>query len=105
MEDPMKKAPKSPGQLIEVDDACRSSASTFGGCSAPPNPKLIAEGWERRFVADARMAREAKDTYAQLGYEVKLESLVTSYLKEECTGCHILLKDFSVVYTRRLKRD
>ncbi|MCG8607933.1 hypothetical protein MJD09_23475 [bacterium] len=101
----MRKASKSHGQLINVEDACPSSESNFGGCAAPPNPKLIAEGWERRFVADARMALDAKETYLQLGYEVKLESLATSYLKDECSGCHILLKDFSVVYTRKLKED
>lgn len=72
-------------------------------CTLQPNPKLIAEGWEQRFIADARMAREAVDTYSELGFEVRLEPFNTDELNGECNGCKTLFKNFSVVYTRKKK--
>ena len=32
------------------------------------NPELIRQGWERRFVGDARQVREAVELYEALGY-------------------------------------
>ncbi len=73
----------------------------FLGCSLPPDPRLTAQGWERRYIADKRMAKEALDTYGELGYEVRLEPISTDGLKDECEGCLALLRHFKMVYTRR----
>jgi hypothetical protein len=80
-----------------------SEIGDFLGCTLPPDAKMTAEGWERRFIADARMARDAVDTYTQLGYEVRLEPIDTDGLKDECSGCKALFKQFSAVYTRKRK--
>ncbi len=32
------------------------------------DPVLVAEGWERRFVTDARRAKEVTELYEDLGY-------------------------------------
>lgn len=71
----------------------------------PPDPELTAKGWEQRFIADPRMARDAVDTYGDLGYEVKLVPLKLDTLKDECSGCKAILKQFSTVYTRRRHTD
>ncbi len=88
-----------------LNDKCQRDPADFLGCTLPPDPKMIAEGWERRFIADARMAREAIDTYTQLGYEVRLEPINTDGLKDECMGCKALLERFSAVYTRKIKHE
>lgn len=81
----------------------QSNKENFLRCLLHPDPKLLAEGWEQRFIADARMARDAVETYNELGYEVKLESVSTEGLRNECSGCKILLEKFNVVYTRKKK--
>ncbi|MCC7431219.1 hypothetical protein IT568_10275 [bacterium] len=86
--------------MNEVEKKC-SAFSISTGCKTPPNQKLIAEGWELRYLADARMCREAVDTYTQLGYEVVLEAFQTDLLREECSGCKSSLEQFKVVYTRK----
>lgn len=78
-----------------------SNANTYLGCTLPPDPKLLAKGWERRFIADPRMAREAVDSYGELGYEVRLEPISLDGLKDECSGCKAMLQRFSAVYTRK----
>ncbi len=83
------------------DGSCRSDAADFLGCTLPPNPELIARGWRRRFIADQRMARDAVETYKELGYEVILEPVSVERLKDECSGCRAVLERFQALYTRR----
>jgi len=71
------------------------------GCTLPPDPELMAQGWQRRFIADPRMARDAVDNYHELGYEVKLEPVSLEHLKDECSACRTILERFQTVYTRR----
>jgi hypothetical protein len=80
---------------------CASTGGEFLGCTLPPNPNLLAEGWERRFIADARMARDAVEMYRELGYEVRLEPVTADELKDECSGCKALIQQFKVVYTKK----
>lgn len=82
-------------------DRFRNSAGDFFGCVIPPDAKLLADGWERRFIADARMAKDASETYRDLGYEVRLEAVPAEALKEECSGCKVLFAQFRAVYTRK----
>ncbi len=74
---------------------------SYFGCSIPPDPQLIAEGWERRFIGDARMARDAVDSYTELGFEVRLESVDPGQLKDDCSGCKVIYAHFRAVYTRK----
>ena len=99
-----KKATSKLNTLSDLDDSCVNAESNFGGCTAPANRELIREGWQRRFVADQRMAKDAFESYTQLGYEVMLEPLGESALQDECSECQLLLKQFSVVYTRKLEK-
>ena len=98
-----KKSLNAKKQFRLMNNNCQNGEADFWGCSLPPDPKLTAEGWERRFIADARMARDAVDTYSELGFEVRLEPFNTDELSGECNGCKILFKKFSTVYTRKKK--
>jgi len=95
-------------KILHADDAlnrisanCKIEHEGSWGCTLPPDSRLIAEGWERRFIADERMARDAIDTYTELGYEVRLEPVNTTSLREECSGCKSLFAQFSAIYTRK----
>ena len=71
------------------------------GCLSPPDAKLIAEGWERRFIADANRAVYAMGMYEELGHEVRIEPINLEQLKEECSECLVILKQLRAVYTRK----
>lgn len=80
---------------------CPSRNSDFLGCTVPPDPALIVDGWELRFIADARMAQEAVRNYGELGFEVKLEPIEVNTLRDECSACKSMLEQFRAVYTRK----
>ena len=66
------------------------------------DPKLLAEGWERRFMADAERAREAVQLYEELGYEVRTEAVRSEDVADDCEDCQLLmLLKFQTIYTRR----
>lgn len=65
-----------------------------------PDP-LVADGWERRFIAVGARLTEAVALYAQLGFTVRLELPTAQDLREECGDCHAVLQLYRVVYTRR----
>jgi hypothetical protein len=68
---------------------------------SPPDPELIAQGWERRFIADDKRALDALEMYEELGHEVRVEPITLEELKEECHGCLVILKQLKAVYTRK----
>jgi hypothetical protein len=74
---------------------------TLSESQLAPDPALTAEGWERRFIADPRRAREATDLYTQLGFEVRAEPLSPEELGDDCSDCQLVLLGFRTIYTRR----
>ena len=97
----MKKSANSKQEFHSVDRSCESASGDFIGCTLPPDPKLEAEGWELRFIADTRMARDAVDTYHEVGYEVKLVALKADDLKDECSGCKAIFQQFKALIQER----
>ena len=66
------------------------------------DPKLLAEGWERRFMADAERAKEAVELYEELGYEVRTEAVRSEDVADDCEDCQLLmLLEFQTIYTRK----
>jgi hypothetical protein len=66
------------------------------------DPALLADGWERRFIADARRAEEAIELYESLGYEVLAEPVRKEELGEDCDDCQLLAAlQFKTIYTRK----
>lgn len=67
-----------------------------------PDPKLAAEGWQRRFMVDQQRAEEAAELYTSLGYKVHLEPVKPSELHKWCTKCQTLVcRSFVTLYTRK----
>lgn len=66
------------------------------------DPERLAEGWERRFIADPGRAREAIELYTQLGYEVLADPVRPEDLGEGCEDCVLVAAlRFQVIYTRK----
>lgn len=62
---------------------------------------LLAQGFELRFVVDARMATDAVSTYEELGFEVRALALDSDQVAQECEGCALRLGECRAIYTRR----
>lgn len=103
MNEKSDKSLKANKQLHVLNNSYQLIKDNLLDCSLPPNSKLTADGWERRFIADARMAQDAIDTYSELGYEVKLVPFNAVELNDECRGCKTQIEQFSVIYTRKKK--
>jgi hypothetical protein len=68
----------------------------------PPDPALLAAGWERRFVADPVRAEEATALYESLGFEVHAELLKPSEFSDECGDCQLVAcRTYVTIYTRK----
>ena len=65
------------------------------------DPVRIADGWTRRFIADAARAEEALDLYAELGFEVCADPVRAEEIADECEDCRLLAAlQFRTIYTR-----
>jgi hypothetical protein len=91
---------ESLGRLVEQEARRLLSAEQLEG-----DPARIADGWERRFIADAQRAKEAMELYEHLGYEVCADPVKAEEVGEECGDCQLLAAlQFRVIYTRRRPR-
>jgi len=92
-------------KIIKIEDLFSGSADRFlTDTQLQPDPSLVAEGWERRFTADANRASEAAEIYARLGYEVRLAPLMSERFADERESCHSsMVLELKAVYTRRKK--
>jgi hypothetical protein len=70
--------------------------------------ELVAEGWERRFVATEPRLRESVELYQEIGFDVLLEPLPTEdeakgagCEESGCTACFEVYRErYKVIYTR-----
>ena len=70
----------------------------------PPDAKLVAEGWQRRFMADPARLKEATQLYTEMGFEVRAETIQPTELSEVCGSCRVATcHAYVTIYTR--KRD
>lgn len=66
-----------------------------------PDPQLVAQGWQRRFMADGPRAEEAIAMYRSLGFEVLAQPVTAEEVADECTDCRLLMAlRFMTIYTR-----
>ena len=67
-----------------------------------PDPKLVGEGWQRRFMADTERLAEYVDLYASLGLEVRTEKVRPEEIADECADCRLIIcRQFVTLYTRK----
>jgi hypothetical protein len=84
----------------------RSTSRVLSHAQLEPDPRLAAEGWERRFIADEQRAREAMELYSQLGYEVRAEPVRPEELHDDCLDCRTVVSfHFQTIYTRKKQMD
>lgn len=67
-----------------------------------PDPVRLADGWERRFIAEGMRAAEMAELYEKLGFEVAVDPVRSEELAGECEACRVVaLLAFKSIYTRR----
>jgi hypothetical protein len=78
-----------------------------GEIPLPADPKLAAEGWVRRHVAEATRAQEWVDLYRSLGYEVTTRTLSESDFAPICSQCALAASGGScvLIYTRHKDKE
>lgn len=80
----------------------RSADRVLSDAQLEPDPRLVAEGWERRFTADEQRTKEATELYTQLGYEVRAEPVRPEELQDDCLDCRTVVSfHFQTIYTRK----
>jgi hypothetical protein len=80
----------------------REEAPRLSSFESPPDPALVADGWERRFTVDGRRLKEYTALYTALGYEVHVEPLQPAEVSPDCADCRLIaLLQFSTIYTRK----
>lgn len=82
-------------------NSCQIDHNGFSACAFSLDAQLAAEGWEWRFVADAKRAQEAIAMYEELEQEVRVEAIALAEIKEECQGCWLVLSHLKAIYTRK----
>ena len=72
----------------------------------PADDKLVAEGWQRRFMADPVRLQEATALYTELGYEVRAETIQPNEMSSVCGSCRIATcQAYVTIYTRKRARS
>jgi len=88
------------GLLVEAEARRALSEAQLEG-----DPERIADGWERRFIADRPRAEEAIELYTGLGYEVCADPILPDELADDCEDCLLVAQlRFVTIYTRRPSR-
>jgi hypothetical protein len=71
------------------------------GSEIRPDPARIAEGWDPRFVVEARRVPEFVELYASMGFEVLADPVQHGQVAAACSDCRVvMLLDFRTIYTR-----
>ena len=68
----------------------------------PTDPRLEAEGWQRRYMADPNQVEDAVRLYTELGFEVRTETIQPSELSTLCGSCGLATcRAYVTIYTRK----
>lgn len=93
--------PSSPLIQIEAQD---QEQSPFPYLNRSPDPALVSQGWERRFMVGPDRLEETNKLYQELDYEIHLEPVKPAEFNEVCQECQTLAcDDYVTVYTRKNK--
>ena len=90
-----------------MSEPCPKDEDASAGTWIPADPKLSAEGWQRRHLADEYRAHEASQLYSRMGFEVILRKLSPQDLGPDCGGCpssSSVCGSYVMIYTRKKER-
>jgi hypothetical protein len=80
------------------------SESDHNNAEVTRKEQLLNEGWTRRFIYDEPRLTEAKEMYESMGFEVRLEPVVTDELEDNCDTCIKSYPErYKILYTRPRK--
>jgi hypothetical protein len=103
-------SPPPPSEGPDADDVARSlgpfveheARRVLSEAQLAPDPARLADGWERRFIADGRRAEEMIALYRDLGFEVCADPVRPEQMEDDCEDCKLLmLLEFKTIYTRK----
>lgn len=95
------RPPKAKSPLIQIDGQEQGN-DLFPYLDRAPNPKLTAEGWERRFMVGPDRLDESMQIYQELGFEIRQEPVRPVEFHEICQDCQTLAcDDYVTIYTRK----
>ncbi len=101
-EEPERNKDIDPLSMIVEQEAHR----VLSEAHLEPDPELVAQGWERRFMGDARRVEEAVALYEEMGFEVHTQPVKPVELGDDCDGCRLVVAlQFKTIYTRRPGTD
>ncbi len=73
--------------------------------SVEADPRLVAEGWVRRHLADPARAEESIELYKSMGYEVRAQKLSPADFGPGCSGCAPVVGRTCVLIYTRMKEN
>lgn len=86
---------------LEQRNSASATNINLSDCPIPDDPKLIEEGWTRRYLADPDRAKEALELYSSMGFEVIAKKLEPTDLAPQCGTCApTICQSFVMIYTR-----
>ena len=69
-----------------------------------PDPELVKQGWERRFITDPDQVKDTLQLYTDLGFEIHIEPVKPTELSAICGECRLVTcNTFVTIYTRKSK--
>ncbi len=87
-----------PIELVQLD----ALLSRTPNLDRQPDPKLVAEGWERRFMTQRGRLTEYTDLYRSLGFDVRAEPVRSDEVEPDCNDCRLILfQQIVTLYTRK----
>jgi hypothetical protein len=87
--------------LVQISNDGQGVA-TFPDLDLQADPELVAQGWERRFMADPLQVKEATRLYKELGFEVHQEPVKPDEFNAVCAECSLTAcKTYLTIYTRK----
>ena len=97
MTDDPERQRRTLGSIVEQE-----ARRVLSEAQLEPDPQRLAEGWERRFVADGPRVEEMMALYRDLGFEVCADPVTPEQVGDDCADCRLLmLLEFKTIYTRR----
>ena len=85
-------------ELVQLD----ATLSRVPDLDRPPDPMLVAEGWERRFMTNVGRLPEYIELYTSLGFDVRAEPVRSDEVDPECNDCRLILyQQIVTLYTRK----
>lgn len=95
--------PPDPSELAPLRFVVEGEARrVLSDAQVAPDPRRVAEGWERRFIADETRAAEMMRLYQELGFETAADPIRSEDVGDDCGDCRLVAAlRFKMIYTRR----